>query len=130
MQKEKPSTSSSPHATEAKQQRRKRIRKVLIVGGISVATLGIGYLAWRHFAPKPMETDEPGDGGKPHNLPQPVQSDDPPAHSPGSGGGATGTFRPDTNFPLTIYTKGEMVKNIQNGIFICIFIRPCCAQLR
>jgi hypothetical protein len=114
MQKEKPSTKSSPPAAEAK-PKPKRLRKVLIIGGIGIATLGLGYLAWRQLAPKPMETDEPGADPdyKPHNLPVPQP---PTVHATTTNPGQTGSYRPDTTFPLTIYTKGEKVKNIQKAL--------------
>jgi hypothetical protein len=112
MQKERHSTSSSTNANKDKPK--SKLKKVLLFGGIGIATLGVGYLLWRHFKPTdiPMdETDHSGGGAMPESPAHHLPANHAPAQQP-----AKPTYRPDTTWPLSAYMKGEKVKLIQKAL--------------
>jgi peptidoglycan hydrolase-like protein with peptidoglycan-binding domain len=82
--------------------KRKKLKKGLIGVGVTGISFLLGWMAWKRFGPKKAETNYEKLESYPE-LPQ-------------SSGGASSSYRPDTNFPLSIYTKGEKVKIIQKAL--------------
>lgn len=99
---EKPSSKSSARVGYRKKP---KLKKVLL--GVSATGFAflVGWIAWKKLSQKEKVNYEP--------IPDDNQPALPPANS---GNTSSYTYRPDTTFPLTIYTKGEKVKLIQKAL--------------
>lgn len=101
------------HSPKSHSPARKRIGKVALVTGLTLLTGGVGYYFWqRNQTKKLISGSSPAnfelpDSSSQNNNPAPTQ---PPVPAPQT------SYRPDTTFPISIYTKGSKVKALQMAL--------------